>query len=84
MHLVGFLLHMAEVVSLAFLILQTLLVRIQHDVLVGDASWDVLLFTDEHRLRYVLDVLNGTAVGYGISHIQDDLLSHAIGDHVSP
>ena len=84
MHLVGLFLDMAEVLSLCFLALQTFLVRVEHDVVVADASRDVFLLAEIDRLRNIMDVLDVASLFELMAELYRIFLPHAIEDHVRP
>ena len=83
-HLVGLFLDMAEVLSLCFLALQALLVRVEHDVVVADASRDVFLLAEIDRLWNIMDVLDVASLFELMAELDSVFLAHAIEDHVRP
>ena len=82
MHLVGLFFDMPEILSLCFLALQALLVRVEHDVVVADASRDVFLLAEIDRLWDVMDVLDVASLFELVAELNRVLLAHAIEDHV--
>ena len=75
---------MAEVLSLCFLALQALLVRVEHDVVVADASRDVFLLAEIDRLWNIMDVLDVASLFELMAELDSVFLAHAIEDHVRP
>ena len=73
---------MTEVLGLSFLALQTLLVRVEYNVVVADAPRDVFLFAEIDSLRDVTDVLDVASLFDLAAELDSVLLAHAIEDHV--
>lgn len=82
MHLIGLFLNMAEVLSLGFLTLQTLLVRVEQDVVVADTPGDVFLLAEVDGLWNVMDVLDIASLFELVAELDRVFLAHAIEDHV--
>ena len=83
MHHVRLLLDMAEVLSLCPFVTQTFLMAVQHDIVVGDASRNLVLIRQINGLRQVAYITDLLPVGESLCQLDSGLLAHAIGDHVS-
>ena len=59
MHHVRLFFDMAEVLCLTALVLQTLLMAMQHNVALGDATRDVFFTFEKNRLRNIGNLLDG-------------------------
>ena len=73
---------MTEILGLSFLALQTLLVRVEYDVVVADAPRDVFLFAEIDCLWDVMDVLDIASLFELVAELNRILLAHAIEDHI--
>ena len=82
MHHVRLLLDVAVVLCLCTLVLQALLVRVKHDVTVGDAPRNVAFLDKIHRLWQVGDVADALALTQPSCQFQRHLFAHAVGNHV--
>ena len=80
--LVGFLLDMAEVFGLKLLVAQALLVGVEDNVVLADASGNVLAAGEEDGLRHVAHVADLTSLLQLARNGNDRLLAHAIDEQV--
>ena len=82
MHHVRLLLHLTEVLSFSTLVTQAFLVRVEHNVVVGDASGDILFPSQKHCLRQIAYVADALASGQALSQFDGHLFAHAVGNHI--
>ena len=78
MYLVALFLNMSEVVGLRLLVLQTFFVAIQHNIIVGNATWYSIFGAQIYGLGNVANVGNGFAFKHLQTKVAHRLLAHTI------
>ena len=81
-HLVRLLFDVPEIVCLRLLVAQTLLVAVQHDVVVANAVGYLLLTAEVNGLRNVVHCAYGQTFGEVAAEFHNRLLAHAVDYHV--
>lgn len=61
-HLIAFFFNMPKVFGLCLLVAKTFLMRMEHDVGIGDAARNIFFLSEIHRLGNVLDIFDATAI----------------------
>ena len=82
MHLVGFFLQMAHVLSLSLLVVKALLMTVQDDVILLESARNVLFFAVESNLWHFVNLVHGLAFGEGVGKFHDRAFAHAVENEV--
>ena len=82
MHLVGFFLQMAHVLSLSLLVVETFFVTVEDDVIVFETARNLILLAVESYLRHFVDFVQRLAFCKGIGKFYDRAFAHSVENEV--
>ena len=82
MHHIRLFLNMAEVLCLCALVLQTLLMAVEYDVALSNATGNILFTREKYRLRDVRNLVNRESFAKFSCQLDSRFLTHAVGNHV--
>ena len=83
-HHVRLLFNVLEVLSLCTFVSQTLLMTVQHNVLICYATRNLFLACQINRLRHIANFLYIPSLAQSARHLYGGLFAHTIGNHVGP
>ena len=82
MHLVGFFLQMAHVLSLSLLVVETFFVAVEDDVIVLETARNLTFLAVENHLRHFVDLAKRLAFCKGIGQFNDRTFAHSVENEV--
>ncbi len=78
LHLVGFLFDVAEILGFSLAVAQTFLMRMEHDIVVGNATGNIVFLAKKSGLRDVADVFDVFSRFQLVAKGKRVLLAHAV------
>ena len=82
MHLIGFFLQMAHILSLTFLVVKTLLMAMQDDVIILETTRNILFLTIESNLWHFVNLVHCFSFSKSVGKFHNRTFTHSIENEV--